>query len=121
MLLTRRTSQVGRPEVLDVERPLRSALLEVPGHDDLPVADELGPGTDALRFGFETVAVDGHPAAGPSRQNGTLKPSRGASVPLRFRIDGTSGAYGSGAVGVPISANIADFESGVRRAQPRIA
>src|SRR4029077_20388748 len=55
---------VARAEIVDVERPLRPALLEVAAHDDVPVADELGPGADALPLRLRDRRCEGDAAAG---------------------------------------------------------
>src|SRR5580765_3962122 len=55
---------VGRAEIVDVERPLRPALLEVAADDDVPVADELGPGANALPLRLRDRRREGDTAAG---------------------------------------------------------
>src|SRR6478735_9190234 len=54
---------VGRAEIVDVERPLRPALAEVAAHDDVPVADELGPGADAFLLRLRDRRCKGDAAA----------------------------------------------------------
>ena len=118
MLLTRRTSQSAGPRLW-----MSNALFDLPFSKlrlttTWPSQTSWARARMPFRFGFEIVAARVTRRPGPSRENGMLKRSRGTSVPRRLRTAGTSGAQGSGSVGVPSSAKSACLQGRVGRGQP---